>query len=206
MAFWPEAIPMKYLHLIIITLISGFMLSGHAASPKKSGFLSDYDRLVEGEYLEAYWVDMTRIERSDAPSFLLGKISVAGIKDHKGVTVADCVGWLRNDLLKGVVTSDNQAARYRLDLAITHMDPGSRAKRLWAGEFGAGHAQLQIEGKVVDTENGELIAAFAERRRSSGALGAKDLAGDAGPHIIEHLVSLVSADVNSELRATFTAR
>jgi hypothetical protein len=86
------------------------------------------------------------------------------------------------------------------------MDPGSRAKRLWAGEFGAGHAQLQIEGKVVDTENGEVIAAFAERRRSSGALGAKDLAGDAGPHIIEHLVSLVSADVNSELRATFTAR
>ena len=52
---------MKYLHLAIITLISGFMLSGYAASPKKPGYLSDYDRLVEGECLEAYWVDMTRI-------------------------------------------------------------------------------------------------------------------------------------------------
>ena len=149
---------------------------------------------------------MARIERSDAPNFLLGEISVGGIKDHKGVTVTDCVGWLRNDLLNGVVISDIQAAKYRLDLAITHMDPGSAAKRLWAGEFGAGHAQLQVEGKVVDIESGEVIAAFAERRRSSGSLGAKDLAGDAGPHIIEHLVGLISADVNSELLATFTAR
>ena len=197
---------MRYLNLAVTVLISGFILSGHAASPKKSGYLSDYDRLVEGEYLEAYWVDITRIEKSDAPSMLLGEISVGGIKDHKGVTVTDCVGWLRNDLMKSVVFSDSQAAKYRLDLAITHMDPGSRAKRLWAGEFGAGHAQLQIEGKVVDIESGEVIAAFAERRRSSGALGAKDLGGDAGPHIIEHLVGLISADVNSELLATFTSR
>lgn len=197
---------MKYLNLAVTVLISGFMLSGHAASPKKSGYLSDYDRLVEGEYLEAYWVDVTQIEKRDTPSMLLGEITVSKIKDHKGVSVTDCVGWLRKDLLKGVVVSDGQAAKYRLDLAITHMDPGSRAKRLWAGEFGAGHAQLQIEGKVVDTESGEVVAAFAERRRSSGALGAKDLEGDAGPHIIEHLVGLISADVNSELLATFTSR
>lgn len=197
---------MKYLNLAVTVLISGFMLSGHAASPKKSGYLSDYDRLVEGEYLEAYWVDVTQIEKRDTPSMLLGEITVSKIKDHKGVSVTDCVGWLRKDLLKGVVVSDGQAAKYRLDLAITHMDPGSRAKRLWAGEFGAGHAQLQIEGKVVDTESGEVVAAFAERRRSSGALGAKDLGGDAGPHIIEHLVGLISEDVNSEFLATFTSR
>ena len=197
---------MKYLNLAVTVLISGFMLSGHAASPKKSGYLSDYDRLVEGEYLEAYWVDVTQIEKRDTPSMLLGEITASKIKDHKGVSVTDCVGWLRKDLLKGVVVSDGQAAKYRLDLAITHMDPGSRAKRLWAGEFGAGHAQLQIEGKVVDTESGEVVAAFAERRRSSGALGAKDLEGDAGPHIIEHLVGLISEDVNSEFVATFTSR
>ena len=66
--------------------------------------------------------------------------------------------------------------------------------------------QLQIEGKVVDTQSGEVVAEFAERRRSSGSLGAQDLKGDAGPHIIEHLVSLVSEDVDSELRASFRAR
>jgi hypothetical protein len=197
---------MKYLNLIISVLLSSVILTAHAASPKASGYLSDYDRLVEGEYLEAYWVDMARVKRSNPPRILLGEISIAGIKDHKGVTVADCVGWLKNDLLKGRIISKNQEAMYRLDMAITHMDPGSAAKRLLAGEFGAGHAQLQIEGKVVDIESGEVVASFAERRRSSGAIGIEDMAGDAGPHIIEHLVSLISEDVNSELLASFLSR
>ena len=198
---------MKHLHLAIIALVSGLVLTAHAGAPKDSGYLSDYDRLIEGEYLEAYWVDIAQIQRSAAPSVLLGEISVAGIKDHKGVTVADCVGWLKRDLLERAVISDSQSdAKYRLDLAITHMDPGSSAKRLWAGEFGAGHAKLQIEGKVVDIESGKVVATFAERRRSSGALGAKDLGGDAGPHIIEHLVKLISTDINSELLATFSSR
>ena len=197
---------MKYLHVAIIVLMSGFILTAHAAAPKASGYLSDYDRLVEGEYLEAYWVDMARIKRSNPPRILLGEISVAGIKDHKGVTVTECAGWLKNDLLKGRIISKNREAMYRLDLAITHLDPGSAAKRLLAGEFGAGHAQLQIEGKVVDIESGEVVASFAERRRSSGAIGIEDMAGDAGPHIIEHLVKLISADVNSELLAAFLSR
>ena len=197
---------MKYLNLIITVLLSCMILTAHAVSPKASGYLSDYNRLVEGEYLEAYWVDMARIKRSNPPRILLGEISIAGIKDHKGVTVADCVGWLKNDLLKGRIISDSQEAKYRLDLAITHMDPGSAAKRLLAGEIGAGHAQLQIEGKVIDIQSGKVLASFAERRRSSGAIGIEDMAGDAGPHIIEHLVSLISADVNSELLAAFISR
>ena len=197
---------MKYLNLIITVLLSCMILTAHAASPKASGYLSDYDRLVEGEYLEAYWVDMARIKRSNPPHIVLGEISIAGLKDHKGVTVADCVGWLKNDLLKGSIISKDQEAMYRLDMAITHMDPGSAAKRLLAGEFGAGHAQLQIEGKVVDIESGEVVASFAERRRSSGAIGIEDMAGDAGPHIIEHPVNLISADVNGELLAAFLSR
>ena len=118
----------------------------------------------------------------------------------------DCVGWLKNDLLGGAIVSADQGAPYRLDLAITHMDPGSAAKRIWAGEFGAGHAMLQIEGKVVDIESGAVMAEFAERRRSSGAIGLEDLGGDAGPHIIEHLASLISADVSHELLASFLLR
>ena len=197
---------MKYLNRIITVLLSCMILTAHSATPKASGYLSDYDRLVEGEYLEAYWVDVGQIKRSNAPRIVLGEISIAGIEDHKGVTVADCVGWLKEDLLKGHIISNSQEAKYRLDLAITHMDPGSAAKRLLAGEIGAGHAQLQIEGKVIDIQSGKVLASFAERRRSSGAIGIEDMAGDAGPHIIEHLVSLISADVNSELLAAFISR
>lgn len=197
---------MKCLHIAIILIMSGFTLIAHAAAPKASGYLSDYDRLVEGEYLEAYWVNMGVISRSDQPRIVLGKVSIDQITDQKGVTVTDCVGWLKNDLLKGKIISNDGEAKYRLNLAITHMDPGSAAKRLLAGEFGAGHAQLQIEGKVLDRESGEVVAAFAERRRSSGAIGIEDLAGNAGPHIIEHLVSLISEDVNNELLASFLLR
>lgn len=50
------------------------------------------------------------------------------------------------------------------------------------------------------------MASFAERRRSSGAIGIEDMAGDAGPHIIEHPVNLISADVNGELLAAFLSR
>ncbi len=197
---------MNWQRVVVAFLLRGLAFSLHAASPKASGYLSDYDGLVEGEYLEAYWVDIGRIQRSGTPNILLGDISVSGIKDHNGVTVAECVGWLRNDLLAGTVISADRSARYRLDLAITHMNPGSPAKCLLAAEFGAGHAQLQIEGKVVDAENGDVVATFAERRRSSGALGAADLGGDSGPHIIEHLVALVSSDVTNELLATFSQR
>lgn len=190
----------------IVLLMAMVALNGYAASPKPSGYLSNYDRLVEGEYLEAYWADPGQIERSSSPNILLGDIATTGIKDHKGVTVDDCVKWLRNDLLSSRMISDDVSTRYRLDLAITYMNPGSAAKRLWAGEFGAGHAQLQIEGKVVDMESGEVIAEFAERRRSSGAIGIQDMGGDAGPHIIEHLVNLISDDVGSELLATLILR
>ena len=192
--------------IAIAAIVCVFAVTAHAAAPKSSGYLSDYGHLVEGEYLEAYWVDMAPIEQSKSPTIALGDISAIGVKDHKGVTVDNCVAWLKSDLQGKLISANNADARYKLDLAITHMDPGSAAKRIWAGEFGAGHAQLQIEGKVTDTESGEVVAEFAERRRSSGAIGVEDLGGDAGPHIIEHLVSLIAADINSELQASFTVR
>jgi hypothetical protein len=34
---------MKYLHLAIIALVSGLVLTAHAGAPKDSGYLSDYD-------------------------------------------------------------------------------------------------------------------------------------------------------------------
>ena len=54
---------MKYLQVTTAILLCSLSLALQAASPKPSGFLADYDRLVEGEYLEAYWIDMPRIER-----------------------------------------------------------------------------------------------------------------------------------------------
>jgi len=71
------------------------------------------------------------------------------------------------------------------------------------GELGAGHAQVQVEGKITNMSNGDLLATFAERRRSSGAVGFKDLGGDAGPALIKHMIGEISSDINDELRSSF---
>ena len=196
----------NYLRIVFAITLFALNISIHAAAPKPSGYLPDYDILVEGEYLEAYWVDMAKVRRSQIPQFQLGEIETISLEDKKHVMVADVVSWLIDDLLVQTVITSEDNAQYRLDVAITHMDPGSRAKRLWAGEFGAGHAQLQIEGKVIDKSNGEVVATFAERRRSSGALGAEDVLADAGPTIMNHLTRLISEDISNELLASFIER
>lgn len=193
----------NFLRAVFAVTLFAVCIATHAAAPKPSGYLPDYGLLVEGEYLEAYWVDMAKVRRSQIPQFELGDIETIRLEDKKHVAVADIVSWLKSDLLAQTVITSEDNAQYRLDIAITHMDPGSRAKRFWAGEFGAGHAQLQIEGKVIDKSNGEIVATFAERRRSSGALGAQDVLADAGPTIMEHLTRLISEDINNELQASF---
>ena len=149
---------------------------------------------------------LVRFKKSDSQSILLGDIATDKIGDRKDVGVAECVTWLEASLLKGsIIVVDQSDLKYRIDLAITYMDPGSAAKRIWAGELGAGHAQVQVEGKVFDIESGQIVATFAERKRSSGAIGLKDIGGDAGPSLIKQMLNLISEDVNDELLATFSS-
>ena len=196
---------MKYLKSEAIFLVFFVMAStAWAASPKPSGYLSDYSRLSHGHALEAFWADTTAI--TPAAEIALGEITEPHLKDKKHVTVEECANWLRRDVLSHSLFSENAPdVKYRLDLAITHMDPGSATKRIMAGELGAGHAQVQVEGKVIDTESGNSVAEFAERRSSSGAIGLEDLKGDSGPELIEHLIKLIGEDVAAEMGRAFSA-
>ena len=198
---------LKYLHRTVIALVSGFILAGCSSTPPPvtSGYLSDYHRLKPGTYLEEFWIDTGQVIKSEPPSIVLGEISAPGITDKEDVTVANCISWLTTGLLAGAAISDNKPdAGYRLDVAITYMDPGSASARILAGEFGAGHAKVQTEGKIIDINSGALIATFAERRRSSGAIGMDDLAGDSETGLIELMIKSISKDVNSELLSTFS--
>ena len=148
---------MRALRSSIITF-GVVVVSAWAASPKPTGYLSDYSHLSHGHFLEAYWADSAAVE--PATELLLGQISALQIKDKKHITVSDCKDWLEHDILEHpLFSSDAPNASYRLDLAITYMDPGSATKRIMAGELGAGHAQIQVEGKVIDTGSGETVAA-----------------------------------------------
>jgi hypothetical protein len=197
---------LKSLRLCIIVLVSGLILAGCTSTPTTSGYLSDYSRLKPTEHLEEYWADTKKIKKSDAPNIYLGEVSAAGISDKENVKVTDCIAWLRKDLLAGTAVSNNQStAKYRLDVAITYMDPGSASARVLAGEFGAGHAKVQVEGKVFDVKSGQQVAAFAERRRSSGDIGIDDLGGDASASLVDNMIKSISKDVNSELLSTFSS-
>lgn len=197
---------LKFLRLCITAIVSGLILVACTSTPTTSGYLSDYSRMKPTEHLEEYWADTKSIRKSDAPNIFIGEVSAPGVSDRENVKVSDCIAWLKKDLLAGTAISNSQsAAKYRLDVAITYMDPGSASSRVLAGEFGAGHAKVQVEGKVVDVKNGQTVAAFAERRRSSGDIGIDDLAGDASPSLVSNMIKSISKDVNSELQSTFSS-
>ena len=196
---------MKYGLGIIVAGIGVALLSGCASTPKTTGYLLNYDQMHAGKYLEKYWADTGKVQKTASPKILLGKVSVSKIYDQKGISAADCISALKSDLVKGGMISDsNPAAPLRLDMAITEMDPGSASGRVWAGELGVGHAHLQIEGKVVDVASGHVLATFAERHGSSGDIGVADLSGDAGPSLVKKMIKQTSARINEELLATFS--
>jgi hypothetical protein len=55
------------------------------------------------------------------------------------------------------------------------LDPGSRAKRYFAG-FGAGKSSVEVEGSIKDA-NGRTLATFAQRRIGAMGVGGGDSLG-----------------------------
>jgi len=193
---------MKYGLGNIIAGISIVLLNGCTSTPNATGYLSNYEQLHAGKYLEKYWADTGRIQKVASPAILLGTISVDKISDQKGISVAECVTALKADLKRGGMISDQSLrAPIRLDLAITEMTPGSAVQRITVG---GGYIHLQIEGKVVDMKSGHILATFAERHTSTSAIGIKDLVGSAGPSLVKHLIKISSERINKELSATFS--
>ncbi|HXH27759.1 MAG TPA: DUF4410 domain-containing protein [Candidatus Polarisedimenticolia bacterium] len=80
---------------------------------------------------------------------------------------------------------------------FTRIDPGSRAKRYWAG-FGAGKSGVQVTGTVKDAA-GNVLAEFTHMRRSGIGVGGGDYVKflsddtrDLGHDIAEFLVRWAS--------------
>jgi len=89
---------------------------------------------------------------------------------------------------------------YKLQLAITQMDPGSAVGRMIVGELGAGHAKIQVEGRL-ENNAGDIIMAFSDLRSNSGAIGLKDLGGDAGPQLVKDSLGELAEAIMAELKS-----
>ncbi len=104
---------------------------------------------------------------------------------------------------KRTAISDVPDAPARMELAVTGMHTGSRAGRFFAGSMHAGQAKIRVEGRVVDTATGKLLAAFSVRRKSYSAIGVGDIYKDIGPILIRELLSEIVDDILKELEHTF---
>jgi hypothetical protein len=83
------------------------------------------------------------------------------------------------------------------DIAITEVDPGSRALRWWFGEFGAGHSVVQVEGRFVAPSSGKDLVQFVERRRGAAILDITG--GDAEALVEQDLREIAEAIVKQVL-------
>ncbi len=180
------------------------------STPMGSGYLSDYKHLEKSQYLERYFADEVAIASRDYGKIVLGSVSTEAIRDQKGITEADCGKWLYNVLIEDstasepvVVSSGISGPPAQLRVAITEMTPGSAGARIVAGELGAGHAWVQIEGTVIDSQTNATLVSFVDRRRSSGAIGLKDVGGDSGPSLVRAMIEDIGKDIRRELSVSF---
>jgi hypothetical protein len=192
--------------IVGISLIA--LLASGCATVKPTGYLENYGQFKPGQYVERFWSNPDKIAQGQYKRIVIGKIE-SRVADSEKITGAQACNWLRSAIFRGDTSIEHLAFgaetgnKARLDLAITEMTPGSAFGRMMAGELGAGHAWVQIEGRVIDEESGVLLVSFADRRRGSGAIGFRDLAGDSGPAMLQEMITAIGFDIRSELDHTF---
>ena len=180
------------------------------STPRSSGYLPDYRVLDKSQFLESYYADHSAIASKGYGNVVLTSVSTDSIQDQKGITKSECGQWLHNAVTEGsrdampvVVSTGSPGFPALLSVSITEMTPGSAGSRILAGELGSGHAWIQIEGKVIDSQTNVTLASFAERRRSSGLTGLRDIPGDSGPTLVKEMIEDISEDIRRELSVSF---
>jgi len=181
------------------------LVGAGCATANKSGFLSEYDRMHSGQHLEHYW-SAPELKGQTTAKIYVESVDTSRVKNQPGVTVEDAAHWLREAAMSSInkqpgwsTAEQPEASTSKLVLAITYFTPGSAGGRILAGEFGLGHAFVQVEGRLIESGTNKEIACFSDRRRDSGAVGFEDIAGDAGPKLVNRLLRHIAADVAKEL-------
>ena len=188
-------------------VMSAALLWG-CATAVPSGYPTDFGHMPPGRHVERFWWDASAIAAQPIGDVVLSRVDVSRtIADQDGVTREQAAQWLRAALISGmsdtvlVVTPSGTTAR--VELAITELTTGSAITRVLVGELGAGHAFVQVEGRVFAASGDRPIAEFADRRRDSGAAGLQDSFGDAGPDLVREMLTEIGRDLQREMREAF---
>lgn len=164
--------------------------------------------LADGGYLDKVWLNRSAISEKLYSGIELSPITAIGVSDGKAVTVDDAKSWLREGFVgdssrKTPTVGTMTKSVARLNLVVTEIDPGSTAARFWAGELGAGHAWVQVEGTLLGLEDHPVLAYFAHRQRASGVLTLENSRGkDSSPVLIRRMMLASGKKFRKEAMST----
>lgn len=186
----------------------GFLIAilAGCASAKKTAFITDFDKMPKGQHVDRFRSNPQLLNSNTLSNIFLADIDTTSVKDAKGISAHEAAASLREAFVtalkeKGMSSvADRSSATSELQLAISELNPGDQAARIFAAELGAGHAKVQVDGKLT-AKTGEEIAAFVDRRNRSGAIGFRDVGGDAGPKMIEEMFNQIASKAVQELTA-----
>ena len=158
-----------------------------------------------GRYVDGAWFDVSKITRLGFTGVELSSVEPFRVSDVKNIAVAEALSWLREGLTEGQVTNqilagDKSGAVAELEVALTELDPGSTRTRFWAGEFGAGHAWIQVEGIIKEANTGSIVGRLVQRTRISGVFGLHNSRfRDSGPVLVRQMLLKAGRAFRSEV-------
>jgi hypothetical protein len=187
----------NYYLCLIIAIILG-------CAPTKYSHINVLDHKKEatrGIYVDKVWFNQEEVK--NIKNIKLEDVNVDSIKDEKGITKAECKDLLQNVIFNnvnngGLINNLEDSLMVVIKLVITNMSPGDRASRIMAAELGFGHANVEIQA-IVFNKNKERIIEISDSRNSTGAIGFRDNAGDAGPQLVRELIEQIAGNIMMEL-------
>jgi hypothetical protein len=181
------------------------ILTGCSTTPKATSLAKGGPPLQKGKQIDLYR-SAPQLNKQSLARIYLEPVEIAKSVDPSILARLDSVNYLNQAVVRAIETQTSwkiatqpQDSTAKLKLTIDELTPGSRAGRIWAAELGAGHAIIQIEGALFDSTSAPELAAFADKRRDSGAIGFEDTAGDAGPTLINRLLESISSHLVKEI-------
>lgn len=197
---------------VFLLVLVVFGVSGCATIGSDTGNLSHYENLARGKYLAGFYM-RPGLQASDIQKIYVNEFVAAEDSDPKAISpelallhlkIALKSQVLNMGLQDSIVFDEVSDADAFMRLVISEIQPGSRQARLWAGEYGFGHAYTQVEGEIRD-RNGMVLIEFNERRRHSGQMGIRDTYIDSSASLIKEMLEQISEGIVKELKdAVFT--
>jgi len=153
-------------------------------------------------------------QRPDSASAVLSaleSIGVGAVRESPLQPTPSCAEWLGDRLAYAASTmpahfvfgSESHSAQAKLAVSITSLTPGNRVLRMLVGELGIGNAQVQVVGRISDIDSNVELAAFADRKRSSGGFGFRDIGRDVGPQLIREMLEQSASSIIAEVKESF---